>query len=53
MRARAQEGEDRMKKDRASSFKLIEKVCPACKGRSLPCQTCDGLGIIYRWEKAN
>ena len=37
----------------ASSFKLIEKVCPACKGRSLPCQTCEGLGIIYSWEKTN
>ena len=35
-------------------FKIVEKVCPACRGRRLPCQTCEGLGVIYSWEeKAN
>ena len=32
-------------------MKIVEKVCPACKGRRVPCQTCEGLGIIYEWVK--
>ena len=26
-----------------------EKVCPVCKGRYVPCTTCKGQGIIYKW----
>lgn len=33
------------------SFEIVEIMCPACKGRRVPCRTCDGRGIIYRWEK--
>lgn len=34
-------------------FRIKEAVCPACKGRRVPCRTCDGRGIIYRWEEEN
>jgi hypothetical protein len=40
-----EEGGEKMK------FKIVEKVCPSCRGRRLPCQTCEGLGVIYAWEK--
>ena len=32
-------------------FEIKEVVCPACKGQRVPCQTCNGCGIIYRWLK--